>query len=321
MQQQVSSIAMTLLPLAKSKSSSLESLRIGPLDPIAEEAPLSRGAQTAPAANCKRNTLSVLSGRVSGPSRYRSRTMVVVSYDGEMQKSLELLVRAIGTGRNMLRKARMESKMNELAALAPSSDEDEDEDEDADRVEEPIVSRISYRPRMSSMRARAAARTSGRLGLRSTADTPVALFDATDKKLEQAQELCEKAAHLTLREGDCRKELVCIRTNFEHVLQTARTEVVKCTVRKAQEPPELQSHDTSDTSVSSVASSCKDHFPHASIPAPVSQPASKTVPHQEASPLAPKIVSMEVDDDEEDEDMNIVLPPVRLTSRLNGRAR
>ncbi|KAF2855581.1 hypothetical protein T440DRAFT_158342 [Plenodomus tracheiphilus IPT5] len=318
MQDEITRVAISRSPFAKSKSGSVDSIRTGKMDAIAEEAAPTTGAHTDPLGNRKRKTPSVLSGRISGPSRYRARTMVVVSYDGDMQKSLELLVRAIGIGRNLLRKARMESKMNELAALASFSDEadiDHSEGEDSDPIS-------TYRPRMSAMRAKTAARTSGRLGVTDGTNTPVALFETTDKRLEQAQELCEKAAHLTLREGDCRKELASVRKSFEEVLHTAETEVVKSNAQKLQDTPELQ-HDTSDTSISSLETPSKDHCPPTSLPTLVPEPQPKVPQLAGITPatlMEPKILDMEVDDDDDDEDVDFVMPPIRLTSRMNARS-
>jgi hypothetical protein len=244
--------------------------------------------------------------------------MIVVSYDGDVQKAFELLVRSIGTGRNMLRKAKMEARMNEMAARAESSEEEDEDDEGEEDVSQ---SRINYRARMSSLRARSAARRSGRLGVSSGSPTPAELFDATDKTLEQAQELCEKAAHLTLRDGDCRKELEGVRTHFQSLLETAKTEVTKCNTRKLHDPPELHAHDTSDTSVSSIEpeTSYRKHAPQATLPEPTPESLPKTTdPNAPTSSMPPKIVDMEVDDDDDD-DEPFIMPPVRLTSRFNRR--
>ena len=319
MQEEIVRVPTALSPLAKRKTESIESIRPERTGAIAEATPPSQGAQTDPVANRKRKTLSVASGRASGPSRFR-RTMVITSYDGDMQKSLELLVRAIGTGRNLLRKAKMEAKLNELAALAESS---EDEDEADDDEAEAIVAKVSYRPHMASMRARAAARRGGGRGVGSGGSAPVTLFDATDKTLENAQLLCEKAAHLTLRDGDCRKELEGVRKGFVDVLQTAKTEAAKCAATKSLAPPEDRAQDTSDTSVSSVEPSYKKHFPQISPPSPESESEPKnTLPSIPTTsvPAVSKTMVIEVDDDDDDEEEEFVMPAVRLTSRYRAFA-
>jgi hypothetical protein len=287
--------------------SSIQRARTGA---ITDEAPASHGAQPDGVASRKRKSLSVSSGRASGPLRYR-RTMVVLTYDGDMQKSLELLVRAIGTGRNLLRKAKMEAKLNELGALAGSSEDEEEADDDEDEDETAMV-KISYRPRISSMRARVAARRGG-------AGSPVVLFDSTDKTLEHAQSLCEKAAHLILRDGDCRKEMGSVRKSLVDVLETAKTEVTKCDAGQLPELQEDNSHDTSDTSLSSAEPSYQRHFPQLSTPPTVLSPKNMLPCIPTTTSTAPHFMDIEVDDDDDEDEPEFVMP-VRFTSRFAARA-
>jgi hypothetical protein len=306
MQEDNTQVFISQSPFGKRRSDSIESI---PLDAIVEDAAPSNETNTALAGSRKRKSLSVSSGRQSSSSRHR-KTMVVVSYDGDTQKSFELLARAIGIGRNMLRKARMEARMNVMAAQAESSEEDDNDD---DEEGEGIVPKDNYRSRMSSFRARSAARRSGRLGV-SGATIPAALFETTDKTLEQAQELCEKSAHLTLREGDCRKELDGVRKAFQTLLETAKTAVEKCNALKSQDLPELQAHETSDTSVSSNEPETK-YKKH--TPLPVADSKTTTPEGDTATASAPpKIIDIEVDDNDETDD-DFVMPPVRLMSRYN----
>ncbi|EDU42279.1 hypothetical protein L13192_11307 [Pyrenophora tritici-repentis] len=320
MQDENEKIAISHSPFGK-ESASNASILPEKLDVIDETAaPASRSPTNGPGS--RKRSLSVSSGHVYGSARHRPRTMVVVKYDGDMQKSFELLVRAIGTGRHMLRKAKMEAKMNEMAAQAESSEEEDDVDDD-DEEEDASLSRVNYRARMSSLRARSAARRSGRLGVSSGVSTPAELFDTTDKALEQSQELSEKAAHLILREGDCRKELDAVQKHFTALLETAKTEVAKCNARKSsQDVPELQAHETSDTSLSSIEPQMPSYKknvlpPQTSLPIPQSEALAKPDLDAYAAPVQPKIVDIEVDNDDEDDDDDFVLPPVRLTSRLN----
>jgi hypothetical protein len=305
MQDEIARIPVTMISFTTPKAESVTS-------PPARKPELEGTPGETLPSNRKRKSLSVLSGRASGPARYRPRTMVVLTYDGELQKSFELLVRAIGSGRNLLRKAKMEAKMHELAALAGSS---EDEGEADEEEEEAILAKISYRPRISSMRTRAAARRSG------GANAPVELLDATDKTLEQAQASVETSAHLTLRDGDCRQELQAVRQQFEQVLETAKTEVIKGNARMSLEPPTLHSHNVPDTPVSSSEPSYKRHFPHVTTPQlaePEPQPKSTLAAAPTLS--TPKIMDIEVDDDDDSDEEDFVMPPVRLTSRLGVRA-
>lgn len=326
MQEEISRVSVSTSPFVKGRTGSMESIRPEKLEAVAEEVAPASPAPINPLGSRKRKSPSVISGRGSGPVKYRPKTMVVVSYDGDMQKSFELLVRGLATGRNMLRKAKMEAKMAELAAIAGSS---EDEEEDDDGEEEHIISKISYRPQMASMRMRAAARLGAARGGRGGGPAPPAeLFETTDKTLEQAQELCEKSAHLTLRDGDCRTELKLVRMHLENILTTAKSEVVKCAASQVQSIQAPQDQDTSDTSVSSMEPSYKRHFPSISALRPVSESDAKlepvitqsTVRAPGADPgMAPKTMDIEVDDDDGDEDMDFVMPPVRFTSRRAAR--
>lgn len=330
MQDRLTTVTVSRSPFAKATPGSAASIRPGNMDAILEEETTpSTSPQKDPLQDRNTRPPSALSARLSSPGCYRSRTMVVVSYDGEMQKSLEQLVRAIGIGRSLLRKARLESKMNQLAALVHSSDEenkDDDEDENEERgghsEQDRLLPQFSHRLRMPSTRARVAARTSGRLSVASALKTPVTLFEGTDKALELAQGLCEKAAHLTLREGDCRKELAQVRKGFDDVLQAAETEMIRCNAHKCQETPELQLHDTSDTSISSLETPCEEIY--ASMP--MSMPALAPEPQAKVPLLAgltptppePNIYPMEVDEEEEDY-LDFDMMPVRLTSRMHVR--
>jgi hypothetical protein len=317
MQVENTKVSISPSPFVQRISDYIESIRPARLDAIVEDAAPSNGTNTDLAGSRKRKSLSFSSGRVSTSARHR-KTMVVVSYDGDIQRSFELLVRAIGVGRNMLRKAKMEARMNEMAAQAESSDDDDDVEEEEGAL---ILTRDAHRARMSLMRAKAAARRSGRLRVSSSVDTPSELFHTTDKTLEQAQEQCEGAAHLTLRDGDCRKELQCVRRAFETLLDTAKAEVEKCNAMKSLETPELQACETSDTSVSSLEpeSSYEQHTIQAPLSLAKLDPQPKTPQPQwpNASTSAqPKIHDIEVDDDDENDD-DFVMPPVRLTSRYN----
>jgi hypothetical protein len=315
MHQEMAKVPVAMPPLAKHTTGSVESIQHERVGAVAGAGGPSQATQTDPLVTRKRKTPSMQSNRASLPSRYRPRALVVVNYDGDMQKSFELMVRAIGTGRNMLRKAKMEAKMNELAALAGPSD---DEDEADDDQEEAMNAKITYRPRISSMRTRAAARRD----VSQSATMPVALFDTTDKTLEHAQSLCEKAAHAILRDGDCRTELGGMRKSLVDVLETAKTQVTRCSAARPPPPTDLPSLTTSDSSLSSTEPTYKKHFPQLSRPLP--EPQSKntlpSIPVNVPPHTTPKIMDIEVDDDDDEDEPEFVMPPLRLTSRFAVRA-
>ena len=296
MQDEISKVPVSKSPFMKRKTGSVESIR--DLDAIMEEATTSGAGETGQVASRKRKTPSLMSG-ASGPLKSRTRTMVIVQYDGEIQKSFEKLVRAIGTGRNMLRKGKMAAKMNALAELAGDDDED-----DSDSSSDAVMSKIGYRHRagISSMRSRVAAMRNGG-GITGGANAPVELFDSADKSLELAQGLCEKAAHHTLRDGDCRKDLEGVRKHFEEVLETASKEVAKYAARKDQESKEnpAEAPKIESTPISMLP---KDMNPALSEKHPMP-----------SVPIMSKVMDIEVDDEEED-DVEFTMPPVRLMSRV-----
>jgi hypothetical protein len=287
-------VVPTSMPL-KRRTGSVESIR--EIDGMLEDASPVTTAQQSLFASRKRKSPSVIS-HASGPSKYRSRTMIMVQYDGQVQKLFETLVRSIGTGRNMLRKGKMAARMEALAALAGPDDADDSEDTDDDA----LMSKIGYRHRAghSSMRARAPLRMGRGESSLPSSGTPVELFDSTDKALEHAQGLCERAAHQSLRDGTCRKEMDGVRKHFEEVLVSARKEVEKFNARKEKEAVEEEVGIEIEVSTPSVVMQ-----PKILLPRPAPATAHTTL----------KAVDIEVDDDEDDDDMDFVMPPVRLTSR------
>ncbi|KAF2204675.1 hypothetical protein GQ43DRAFT_136246 [Delitschia confertaspora ATCC 74209] len=301
MQNEIAKVPVSRAPPIKRRSGSVESVRDSPKDMTSEER-ITSTTRPENASPCprKRKSPSALSGQGDGALKYRSRSMIVVQYDGQIQQSFEALVRQIGTGRNLLRKAKMAAKMEALAELAGAEfSEDDDDDEDPN----PMLAKISYRHR-SGLAALRATRTrmSGR-GLQSGGNAaPTQLFDETDKALEQAQALCETGAHQSLRDGDCRKELGGVRKQLETVLEIATREAAKHAVQREDsmqetsgEPSPIQSSSPGDIG---------------SKP-----PAIVSIPPPAINMDTLKPIAIEVDEDEED----FIMPPVRLTSRLTAR--
>ncbi|KAF1966086.1 hypothetical protein BU23DRAFT_333170 [Bimuria novae-zelandiae CBS 107.79] len=299
MQSELSRIPVSRSLPFKKRTGSIASIRN--LDAIQEEpdAPSSEARQSEP-NNRKRKEPSLFSGQQSGPAKLRSRTMVVVNYDGQIQTVFEQLVRAIGTGRNMLRKGKMAAKLDAMAALAGSSDEDDEDDTDA------IMSKIGYRHRRGfpSMRAR------GMIRQVESSGTPTERFDTADKALEEAQALCERAAHQSLREGDCRKELDGVRKNFDHVMDIAKGEVARhgaqqLEVKEREQPEEANQPPKPETPTA---------FP---LPGFEKEPIRTVIPPTLSTyNNGATIVDIEIDDEEDDADLNFVMPPIRLTSRV-----
>lgn len=289
------------MPLSKSllkkRTGSVESIRDLDTPTPTDDQDNSHTPYIALHPSRKRKTPTVTSNNASGPPKFRSRMMVIVTYDGQIQKSFEALVRAIGTGRNMLRKAKMAAKAQEIAALA-AFEEDESDDEDPYAF---VNSKIGHRHRtgLSSLRAK------GTMDVESEAATPATtpseIFDIPDKALELAQGLCEKAAHQSLRDGDCRKELEGVKKHFQEIYERASVEVAKHLAKKQAEE-EARKRDESNSAIE----------PMEVEPTPA-VPDVKPTPIVAAGP-PPGGIDIEVDD-EDDDDMDFVMPPIRLTSR------
>lgn len=281
------------------KSGSVESIR--DLDVVMEESGQSVEGHPSPLPTRKRKSPSVVSERRPNFLKIRSRSMIVVSYDGQLQQSFEHIVRAIGTGRNLLRKGKMVAKMEAMAALAGSDDDSDDDDA--------VMSKMGYRSRtgLSSIRTQP---TTPDTDVAKSSTTPVEVFDAVDKALENAQSLCERAAHQSLREGDCRKELETVRGHFGEVQDAAKIEVARIATKKEQEAQVA----------AQAAEAAQQEVTVEAVPLPA--PEQKKVLPVEVAPTAhsthimSKVMDIEVDEDDDDDDFNFVMPPIRLTSRV-----
>ncbi|PWY75419.1 hypothetical protein BO70DRAFT_363990 [Aspergillus heteromorphus CBS 117.55] len=147
-----------------------------------------------------------------------TRHNLIIHYDGHTQKTLEELVRNIGTARNNIRKARMSSPrlgysmlsrnplMNSSMALLAS----------AETTDEDVLSNIR--------RARD----------RNPAVPAKESLEKADKFLEVVHGICETAAYCFLRLGDCSKELATVEERLKTVLNLATKEADQL---RAKQPP------------------------------------------------------------------------------------
>jgi len=174
----------------------------------------------------KRKTASVCSGNQSNPCKYRSRSMIVVYYDGEVQKSFESLVRAIGTCRNAIRKGKMSAKVDSLSRTSSGSSEGS-----TSGFEDAVLdlNKLGYR---STRQTRTETRMFGK-------DTVVESFDKVDICLEKAQTLCERAAHQILRDGDCVLEVKNAKEHFNEAKRLADADLPELR-RRAEKAIERQ---------------------------------------------------------------------------------
>ena len=160
----------------------------------------------------------------SGPPRYRTKSMVVVYYDSDVQESFDSLYRSIAGARNNLRKGKTDASFKErMASLGTESSY-------------PAVGDFAMlNPKL--MRAGFGRRT---LGLDFPANDKLLAFDEADKDLEITQNLCEVAAHQFLRDGDCRLEIEGIRKKFEQCRTIAKREVERLKEEEAREQEEKE---------------------------------------------------------------------------------
>lgn len=163
-------------------------------------------------AQRKRKTVSVCSGNQSGPSKYRSRSMIVIFYDGDVQKRFETLVRAISTCRNAIRRGKMGAKVDHLSRTGSSSSEGS-----TSGGEDMIVNlgKLGYR---STRPGRTHVGAFGK-------DDGTETFDKVDTLLDEGQSQCERAAHQVLRDGDCVLELTSAKEHLAEVLVLAEAEL------------------------------------------------------------------------------------------------
>ncbi|KAI9038033.1 uncharacterized protein KD926_011371 [Aspergillus affinis] len=149
-----------------------------------------------------------------------ARHNLIIQYDGHTQKSLEEMVRHIGTARNNIRRGRMSqlplggfssgagafgrsARRNEGPRLMSST---------ADVSEDQLLSNIR------SARAQKLPGPSMTIPKDSS-------FDVAEKHLELAHSMCETAAYQVLRSGDCSSQLGSVEDKFKSLLDLANKEV------------------------------------------------------------------------------------------------
>ncbi|KAK7511034.1 uncharacterized protein IWZ02DRAFT_189982 [Phyllosticta citriasiana] len=243
----------------------------------------------------KRKTASVIS-KASGPTKYRTRSMIVVYYDSEVQKAFENLVRNIGQGRNMLRKGKMAARMEAMTAESPGAEDDDSEGSD------PILAKLQFRPGAGM----GGFRTTRSMGPgKPNGDGGPDAFDQADKALENAQSLCERGAHQSLREGDCRVELEGARKSFQDVMTLCAQEIEKQEEKAAKAAEKVRQWEPAEQARQSLISHSSIDTDAKLLPTPISGTM--------------KIDHIEVDDcvSDDDEFVMPVLPPqgLRMTSQ------
>lgn len=160
----------------------------------------------------KRKTFSACSGDESGPSKYRSRAMVVIYYDGDVQKRFADFVGAVASCRNDIRKSKLNAKVDKFVrSRSLSSGSGSGSGSGGSGGEDNTKSLDTFARKTTGLRLQ----DMGEVG---KSDSNEAL-SKVDAFLEQSQNLCEKAAHQVLRDGDCALEV----TQAKDLLEQARS--------------------------------------------------------------------------------------------------
>jgi hypothetical protein len=152
----------------------------------------------------KRKTFSACSGDQSGPSKYRSRALVVVYYDGDVQKRFTDFVQAVASSRNDIRRSKLSAKVDNHSRSRSSSSGSDSAGSFGEDTTKSIGTFTYKTTRLRLQDMSAVSRPDGSQ-----------VLDKVDGLLEQSQTLCEHAAHQVLRDGDCAlevtqaKELLC----------------------------------------------------------------------------------------------------------------
>ena len=139
------------------------------------------------------------------PTKYRTRSMIIVYYDSAVQEAFEGIVRVVGTARNNIRKGRMAAKMKQMTALPDGVSSLMGGDDST------FTTRLAF-SRISRSRGAGEEKT---------------VLDTIDQTLEVSQSLCEHGAHQFLRDGDCSAEISSIRLKLEEVARLAKIEADK----------------------------------------------------------------------------------------------
>ncbi|KAL4931649.1 uncharacterized protein BDV17DRAFT_241016 [Aspergillus undulatus] len=232
------------------------------------------------------NTSSFDSAR-NGPAIISTRHSLIIHYDGYTQKTLEELVRSIGTARNNLRKGKMAQLplvkgmrggappprgAAGARALLPTLDSEDDI--------------------LASIRS---ARTRGPSPIQqqqqSTTRQPP--FDLADKNLELAHSFCETAAYHFLRAGGCAEELKSVKDRFNVLLKLAREEVEILQKEKQEEAKQKEREKEEENEISEDTTETKPAIEIATATATATEPgmASLKRPASSEGPI-------EVDDEQ-----------------------
>ncbi|KAL6355057.1 hypothetical protein LRP88_11534 [Fusarium phalaenopsidis] len=150
-----------------------------------------------------------------------TRSPIIVFYDSDVQGFFDALVRFVSSSRNQMRKAKMAARVAQIKKLA---ERDMSEDASNSEDESPPLQYMSSR-RFGPMSISPNVPNNG----------PPDVYGNLDKGLEFVQSLCERGAHLFLRNGNCNDEISKVQKRLSEVLEMANKEME----RVQREEPEL----------------------------------------------------------------------------------
>jgi hypothetical protein len=304
-------VARVPVPVSQTvrKTGSSESIRPGEVNancpeameitsaPQAGDIAHAQTTQQIQVAKRKRKTASLLTS-ISTPNKYRSRSTMIVYYDSAVQEAFEHLVRNIGTGRNHIRKARMNARMEALTNASTA---------DGDDLSIHLPTRNTRNGASSGYGPTLAAglRSARGLALRPDPGANGFLSGATDactladQALDKAQSACEHGAHQFLRDGDCADETSSTKESFREVLTVSEKELARL---KTVEEKKIKIKDEE-----------RRQGPDDDDPESSSELHPGLMPPDEFG-----VALIEADDGEDDDELNdpaFSLPPYRRTMR------
>jgi len=273
--------------------------------PQLEDAVHAQTSQQTLLTKRKRKTPSLLS-TVSTPSKYRSRSNVIVYYDSAVQEAFEQLVRKISTGQNYIRKARMAARMEALTSASAPGIDGEDINIRLPARSARNGTTSGYGPTLARGLA------SGRgPALRPDLVADEHASNATDactlanQALDKAQSFCEQGAHQYLRDGDCGVETSGAKKSFREVIKVSEEEIIRL---KALEEEEKKRVGEEARLKAQKRQHCGGMDSHPGL-------LKSNGIHIEADDDEGEEEDDDDDDDSDDDLADLSLPPFRLTAR------
>ena len=240
----------------------------------------------------KRKTFSACSGDQSGPSKYRSRALVVVYYDGDVQKRFTELVQAMAAARNDIRRSKLSAKVDNLARSRSSSSGSDSAGSFGQDTTKSIGTFTYKTTRLRLQDLSAVSRPDGSQAL-----------NKVDGLLEQSQNLCEHAAHQVLRDGDCALEV----TRAKELLVQARA----CAER---EMPSLEKIAAADEE-RRVRTEERQQVERSRQPLPADSEKIELLSREPSNDTL-EVDEIEVDEDDDDSDDELDMTALKLPPNL-----